>query len=421
MAPMRTLLRSFALLAALSPALPVVAQTYTPKTIRIEGATGMDTDQLLGIANLKPGTLSKEQIEGALQRLGDTGMFTDLSYTVSSEALVFKVTAPATSRSLPVRYANFVWWRPEELEKLVEARVPIFQGKLPFSGTLTEQVEAALTALLGEKGIDAKVEAVQSTDVAGGPVTGVALTITRPEILVGQTHVEGASPAFTAKLDVMGRSIAGQDFGIEETSRTIRQRLSDIYEDAGYLDVANDPPSFAPPRKDMDRFLIDATVVVHPGEMYRITQIDLPAVPPVSAAELAKAAGIKTGDPAGAAALRLAKGELAKAYQDRGYLDAFATEETNKDSAAHTVVYSFHFTPGEVYHLAGVDATALPPDVQKTFANDPELRPGVVASAEMKQEVFQILHEKNLLQSVKVQMDTDSAQRTLKVVLGVKR
>ena len=153
---MRTLLRSFALLAALSPALPVVAQTYTPKTIRIEGATGMDTDQLLGIANLKPGTLSKEQIEAALQRLGDTGMFTDLSYTVSSEALVFKVTAPATSRSLPVRYANFVWWRPEELEKLVEARVPIFQGKLPFSGTLTEQVEAALTALLGEKGIDAK-------------------------------------------------------------------------------------------------------------------------------------------------------------------------------------------------------------------------------------------------------------------------
>ena len=411
---MRTFLRSLALLASLLSVLPVVAQTYSPKAIRIEGATGMDTDQLLGIVNLKPGTLSKEQIEGALQRLGDTGMFTDLSYTVSSEALVFKVTAPATSRSLPVRYANFVWWQPEELEKLVEARVPVFHGELPFSGTLTEQVEAALTELLKGKGIDAKVEAMQAS--GGDKVTGIILTITRPEILVGETHVDGASPEFAAKLDGMGHGIAGQDFGIEETSRTIRQRLGDIYADAGYLDITNDAPTFAPPRKDMDRFLIDATVVVHPGEMYRITQIDLTAVPPLSAGELAKAAGIKVGDPAGAATLRLAKGEVAKAYRDRGYLDAFATEETAKDNAAHTVAYAFHFTPGVVYHLAGVDASSLPTDVQQVFASDSKLKPGVVAGVEVRQEIFRILQEKGLL-SVRMQMESNAAEHSVKVVV----
>jgi len=313
-----------------------------------------------------------------------------------------------------VRYANFVWWQPDELEKLVEARVPLFQGKLAFNGTLTDQVEAALTTLLHEKGIDAKVEAMQ-----GG--TGTILTITRPEILVGQTHVEGASPAFAAKLDGMGQSIAGQDFGIDETSRTIRQRLSDIYQDAGYLDVLNDAPTFAPPRKDMDRFLIDATVVVHPGEVYRITQIDLAAAPPLSAANLAKATEIKAGDPAGAAALRLAKGELAKAYQDRGYLDAFTSEETAKDSAAHTVAYSFHFTPGEVYHLAGVDTSALPPDVQQAFANDSKLKPGVVAGSDVRQEIVRILQEKNLLRGVKLQSDSDRAQHTLRIVVAAKR
>jgi len=419
MASMRTFLRFLALLTALFCALPAVAQTYTPKAVRIEGATGMDTAQLLGIANLKPGTLTKEQIEGALQRLGDTGMFTDLRYTVSSEALVFKVTAPATSRSLPVRYANFVWWKPEELEKLVEARVPVFHGELPFGGTLTEQVEAALTDLLKGKGIDGKVEAMQAS--GGDKVTGIILTITRPEILVGETHVQGATPEFAAKLDGMGHSIAGQDFGVEETSRTIRQRLGDIYADAGYLDIVNDPPTFAPPRKDMDRFLIDATVVVHPGEMYRITQIDLAAAPPLSSAELAKAAGIKAGDPAGAAALRLAKGELAKAYQDRGYLDAFATEETAKDSAAHTVAYSFHFTPGEVYHLAGIDASALPPDVQQAFANDSKLKPGVVAGSDVRQEIVRILQEKNFLRGVKLQSDSDRAQHTSKIVVTAKR
>jgi len=414
MASMRTFLRSLAFLAALFCALPVFGQTYTPKSIRIEGATGMDTAQLLGIANLKPGTLTKEQIEGALQRLGDTGMFTDLSYTVNGEGLVFKLTAAVTSKTRPVRYANFVWWQPDELEKLVEARVPLFQGKLAFNGTLTDQVEAALTTLLHEKGIDAKVEAMQ-----GG--TGTILTITRPEILVGQTHVEGASPAFAAKLDGMGQSIAGQDFGIDETSRTIRQRLSDIYQDAGYLDVLNDAPTFAPPRKDMDRFLIDATVVVHPGEVYRITQIDLAAAPPLSAANLAKATEIKAGDPAGAAALRLAKGELAKAYQDRGYLDAFTSEETAKDSAAHTVAYSFHFTPGEVYHLAGVDTSALPPDVQQAFANDSKLKPGVVAGSDVRQEIVRILQEKNLLRGVKLQSDSDRAQHTLRIVVAAKR
>jgi hypothetical protein len=37
-----------------------------------------------------------------------------------------------------VRFANFVWWQPAELEKLVEARVPLFHGELPINGSLMD-------------------------------------------------------------------------------------------------------------------------------------------------------------------------------------------------------------------------------------------------------------------------------------------
>ena len=143
----RRFLRLFALLALLS-GLAVFAQTYQPKVIRLEGADALDRAEVLHLVNLPQGTsLSKQQIEAAMQRLADSGLFSDLSYTVGPDALTITVKPIAGAGALPVRYSNFVWWSPGELELLVEARVPLFHGKLPLTG----QLEAALASLLVEK------------------------------------------------------------------------------------------------------------------------------------------------------------------------------------------------------------------------------------------------------------------------------
>ena len=204
----------------------------------------MDQTEINRLVNLKPGTpITREQIEAAMQRLADSGLFADLSYKVDSNALVFVLEPIAGAQAQSVRFANFVWWRPGELEPLVEARVPLFRGKLPLTGQLTAQVETALSALLAEKGVpNARVEAMQST--LGG--IGVALTITQPPITLGDVRLTGIAPDTVDQINLIASRLAASEFDSAETPNTIVNNTLDTHRNAGYLDATVDPPVFAP-------------------------------------------------------------------------------------------------------------------------------------------------------------------------------
>ena len=117
---MRLLSRALTLLL-FSP-LTTLAQTYNPKTIRIDAPPAVDAAEALHIAALPANVpLTKQQIEASLQRLADTGLFADVAYTVNSAALVIKLTPSAGGQLQPVHFSNFVWWQPAELEKLLDA------------------------------------------------------------------------------------------------------------------------------------------------------------------------------------------------------------------------------------------------------------------------------------------------------------
>jgi outer membrane protein assembly factor BamA len=411
MRPLRSTALALGLVCLFS--LSALSQTYTPKQIRFEGATGMDTNNLLGIAAVKPGTpITKEQIEAALQRLGDTGMFSDLGYTVGSDALVFKLAVAASSQSLSVRYSNFVWWKPSELTALIQARVPLYQGRLPLTGNLTDQVEAALVAMLKEKGVDAAVTIVES---AGGH--SVALEISRPAIVLGNIHVEGSLPAVATLLAQMQAGFAGQDFDQQLTAKAITVNVTDLYNNAGYLDATAEPATFAAPRKDIDLYAVDATTAVHPGELYRIRQLNFDAPSTLSRSDLEKAVALKPGDPAGIFPLQHAADSLAHAYTLHGYLDAVAQHEYPKDTATHTVDANFTVTPGELYHLSNVDASALSPSLQAALAHDPKLAPGVPADQTATNEIAHILNDAHLLNSVRIVVLPNKTNHTASIAL----
>jgi len=369
---MRFLTRILPALLALI-AVPMLAQTYTPKQIIVHGATGMDTQQIIGITGLKPGPMTKQEIEAALQRLADTGSFDDLSYTVGSDALVLTLTPSPSAQLVPVRFTNFVWWTPAELTTLIQARVPLYQGKLSLKGSMLEQVEAALVDILKQKGIDGDVMPIEG---AGGD--SMALSISRPAILLGRIDVQGSLPTVASKLADMKAGFAGQEFDQQILAKAIPLNTTDLYHDAGYLDATADPVAFAPPRKDKETYLIDATTSVHPGELYRIRQLNFNGPPPLSRTEMEKAAALKTGDTAGAFTIQHAADLVAHAYSLRGYLDAKATADYPKDANTHTVDLTFTVAPGDIYHLAAIDASRLSDSVQAAVAHDGKLGPGVV-------------------------------------------
>ena len=406
------------LLCALSSA---VAQTYTPKAIHFEGSPGLDSAELLRLSGWHEGVpITKAEIEAGLQKLADTGAFTGLSYAVNNAALTVKLTSAAGSQALPVRFGNLVWWQPDELLRLLEARVPLFHGDLPLTGTLTDQVEAALVDLLRDKGIpDAKVTSELSTSKVGGPIDAVALSITSPQVLVGETRFNGAIPALQPKLTSFSRKLAGQDFDRLTTAETLRQTSAEIFEDAGYLDISNDPPLFDPPRKDLGHYVVDEEVTFHPGELYRIASIDLQAAPPVGAADLTKALHVKVGDVASAVDLRLTENYLALPYTERAYLTAKVRADVRKNPSAHTVACSFTVIPGEQFHLASVDATGLPPAAQSQFAKLWHPAPGTLMDRALQLELQKAIRQLPSSLHVTVQQTLNATSQTSIIILQV--
>ncbi|HEY4011620.1 MAG TPA: hypothetical protein VGM11_15805 [Acidobacteriaceae bacterium] len=370
------------LLASATPR--VNAQTYNPKAIHFESSDAsqhLDSAELLRITGLHEGVpLTKADIEDALHKLGDSGAFSNLSYTVNNAALTIRLTPAGGGQALPVRFANFVWWSHDELIQILEARVPLFHGTLPLQGTQTGDVEDALAALLRDKGVpNGRITAMPSTSSPNGPMDAIALSITSPEILVGQTQFNGAIPEVATKLNTFNRELAGRDFDRQDVTNTLHQTLQEIFEDSGYLDVTNDMPVFSTPRKDLNNYIVDVQVTLHPGALYRVGAITLHAQPPLTEADLRAALPFKSGDPASASDFRVAFGTLARVYADHAFLDARTSASVDKHSSNHTIDYSFTFEPGAQFRFAGMDTSALPIDLQQEFASLWHATPGTLA------------------------------------------
>jgi outer membrane protein assembly factor BamA len=410
---MRILSRALLTLLLLAP-LPTLAQTYTPKTIRVDAPSTVDTAEALRIAALPTSApLTKQQIEAALQRLADTGLFSDVAYTVNADALVIKLTPSASSQLQPVHFGNLVWWRPAELESLLEASVPAYHGQLPLAGTLTDQVRAALVSLLHTKGVDATVDAHQN----GLAADSVSLSIVSPSILIDNAQFQSSVPALLPQLKTLQHRLHGEDFDIAETTRTVQESVNDIYENAGYLAVDTSAPTYSAPHKDLLNYAVDLTSTITPGEIYHISGLSLHAQPPVSQAELEKAANLKPGDVASPAAQRLARAEMQRVYESYGYLDAKVLFTLHEDNEAHTVEYACNFVPGELYHFASIDTSALTPQQQQSIAHDFHPTPGAVFDHQLTASLGNAFLQLHLARLPRVQQKLDPANHTVTLIL----
>lgn len=411
---------------AFACALPstLAAQAYKPKTIVFQSTDAsqhIDSAELLRISGLQEGVpLSKADIEAALQKLGDTGLFANLSYTVNDTALTIRLTSAGGGQALPVRFANFVWWQPDELLKILEARIPLFNGTLPLQGNQTGEVEDALVALLAQKGIpDAHITAMPSG--TGGTINAVILSITSPEILIGQTHFTGTVPTVDAKLNKLNSEIVDRDFDLQDYINTIHGSVQEIFEDAGYLEVTNEPPVLSPPRQDLGRYAVDAEVTVHPGALYRVGAINIHAEPPVTESELRPELPLKSGNAASASDLRVAAATLARVYSDQGFLEARASAALEKIPSNDTVNYSFTFSPGMQYHLAGIDTSALSPDLQNEFAAAWHIAPGALIDKRFRATLLETVKRLHTRSGIFVAGRRDDHTHTVVVALQLRK
>lgn len=367
------------LAAWLLPVPQLTAQNYSPQKLVFTGADHYKTADLVAVTGLTPGKpVTAAEIDVAMQHLVDTGLFSEMRYTVDGKALTFALTEVAADQLLPARYTNFVWWRPEELTPLVHARIPLFTGSIPVTGTMKEQVAAALSALALEKGVKANVTSLAYSQTIGGPISGLSFSISQPMVEIGEVRVDGVSTGAEGKVSLIKRRFAGQEYDAFETGPALASNLRDAYLDLGYLDIAVDPLAHGAPQISAMAITIDVSTTAHEGAIYRVSQMVWPDSPIVPKAVLTDVVPLKRGDPASRIMLLSTISKVGERYAAAGYLDAKVSVEPRKDDAHHEIAYTFGVLPGEQYRLGSVKAENLNADQQAEFNKDWKLAPGDV-------------------------------------------
>ena len=139
--------------------------------IKTSGTQRYGHDEIVAASGLRIGdTVTDDDFKKAAQRLGETGVFSDVAYGFSYSPLGTKLDLQLADaqKFVPVRFENFVWFTDEELGKELRNRVPLFRGEVPVAGTLLELLNDALQALLLENNLPGRVDYMRMAPMDGG-------------------------------------------------------------------------------------------------------------------------------------------------------------------------------------------------------------------------------------------------------------
>ena len=128
--------------------------------IKVVGSKRFPEAAIAAATALQLGTeVVDDDFKKAARNLGDTGVFTDIAYSFSYSSAGTKVEFHVTDidKFVPARFEDFVWFSDEELRRRIKEHVPLFDGELPLSGRMPDEVSDVLQAMLVENAIPGHV------------------------------------------------------------------------------------------------------------------------------------------------------------------------------------------------------------------------------------------------------------------------
>jgi outer membrane protein assembly factor BamA len=345
-------------------ALPLTAQKFPIEKITFNGYPAATDAELMTVAGLQAGVpLAQAEIQAAAQKLSNIGLFSKVQFAFDGSELKF--TLQPADGAVPALFANFPWWDNKTLAAAIAARVPLFHGNvIPESG-MQQQITAALTTLVADKGVQATITSQPSSD-SGKPV-GVKFQIDTPPVQVADVKFIGASPGLADLVSAIAKAAAGQQFN-EATEATLQTALRAVYHRQGYLDFAITKYARGEPQVAGGKVGVPLSATIVEGPQYRVAGLTLSGDVLMTQEEFAKRAKLHVGDVANEDLLRATLAEIAAPYKTRGYLRVSIEATPTFDRTAHfdrtgnSVSYSINVVPGPVFHMGKLTIVNLDDD-----------------------------------------------------------
>ena len=367
--------------------------SYKLLSVRVKGATHLKDEQVIAASGLKLGQLAAESdFQRAMQALGDSGLFTNLTYSYhySSAGCEVEFQIAENPKLVPILFDNLVWFSDDELISEIHAHVPLFTGQLPLAGNLADQVAGSLNAILSERKIAGKADYIRAGKL-NGPVDSYLFKITLHPVLIRNVGFPGAQPSEDVALQTAAKPLSGQDFLRSKMRPQEKSTFLPVYLARGYLKA-----SFADAQakivEDGPRTLVDVSIPTTPGQQYKLSGFQWQGNTIVPAEKLQELIHLKTGEPANAVQLNDDIDAVTKLYGTKGYLLAHVDPTPAMDEAQPTVVYQMKVSEGELYRMGDLELDGLDPDVSKKMAAQWQMKKGDPYDSSYLHKFFSIMY-----------------------------
>ena len=350
---------------------PVAA--YKLVALKVTGTARYTDKEILAASGLQIGQNAADgDFKEAVQRLGDSGVFSQVAYSYSSSSagtkLELQLADTDKNKLVPAHFENFVWFTDDELRTALQSRVPLFKQLLPIAGNLPDRVSEALQAILAEKHLPGRVDFLrEGRDQNGGPLIAIAYRVEEVSIRISGFEFPGASPEQTALLTTAARRAIGGNYSRPGLAVVAKLDLLPVYLQRGYLRAEFGPSDARvlphPPAADDAQGLadvqVDAIVPVTPGKVYSTSSVDWKGNSAIATSEVAPLLHLPPGQPADAVRLLRDLENVSELYRSRGYMTVQIKPDAQFDDEKSTVRYGLNIVEGDLYKMGELEILGL--------------------------------------------------------------
>jgi outer membrane protein assembly factor BamA len=357
----------------------------TVLSIKATGTARYTDAEIVAASGLEIGRpATNADFKEASQRLGESGMFSEVEYSYTSSSngvkLEFHLIDIDQSKLVSARFENFVWFTDEELLSVLQTRVPLFKRLLPLSGSLPDRVEEALQSSLTDKGHPGRVDYLRSQDQIGGPLTAISYRVEEVTIQIHAFDFPGASPEQSDLLSAAAQRAIGGVYDRSALAKVTEFDLMPVYLRRGFLRAAFAPsdahvlPASDP--KSPTEIEVDAVIPVTPGKVYSAQGFDWSGNSVIKSDELSSLIHLPPGEPVDAVRLQTDVELAEKLYRSRGYMMVRIKTSNQFDDDRATVHYKLSVAEGDLFRMGEIEITGLDTQAMAAMRNAWTLRQG---------------------------------------------
>lgn len=367
---------------ATAPARPQTDAAPKIGAIHVHGLKVFTEEQVIAATGLKPGqTFDPKQLNAVAERLGKSGAFPDVTYSYVPQdgkmAVDFKVEE---GKFRPCDFDNFVWLSDAEITTGLERELPLYNGMLPETGDMLDDVARALEKLSQEKGVTVSVSRMVGQAAVGDPNWRHLFVANGVNVTVQSLRFAGNQFASEGDLQKVASLLVGRNYSKYQVGLFGSKAIAPYYRNLGYLEAkaAEQSSRILSHAAGSNEFEVEVTFAVTEGGLFRWGGAEWSGNQAVAASVLDEATGMKANEIANGEKIEAGWVAAKKEYSKSGYLDLRLDPRPVLDTQARLVHYKVGVTEGPQYHMGHFTVTGVTPEVADKVAQAWKLKSGDV-------------------------------------------